>query len=172
MRAPPSCNAAAHSFSVAAVVTTSSTSTRCWPRNEFLSTAAWNAPETLRFLSPGVNRVCVVVARPRTSISSRTGIPHRGAIWRASSALWLYPRSRSRDGESGTGTSAARSCSTSAGKRSAAIRRPIPVATALQPLYLRACTMAPAFPPGTPQTDRAARTYGGSRSHHAHAADR
>src|SRR5262249_21935310 len=69
-RAPPSQSAAAHAFRVAAVVTTSSTTTKCLPRSAlFADAGAENAPETLRSRSPGVNRVCVSVCRTRTRTS-------------------------------------------------------------------------------------------------------
>ena len=60
MRAPLSNSVAAHAESVAPVVTTSSTSTTCAPRSRSRALGeARNAPETLRRLSSGVNRVCV-----------------------------------------------------------------------------------------------------------------
>src|SRR5690606_33868988 len=46
------------------------------------------------------------------------------------------------------------------------MRSAIPVATAVQPPYLRAWTIAEALPSLTRATDRAARTKGGSWSHH------
>jgi len=58
MRAPLSKSVVAHAESVAPVVMTSSTSTTCAPRNRDRAPAvAQNAPETLRRLSSGVNRV-------------------------------------------------------------------------------------------------------------------
>ena len=48
------------------------------------------------------------------------------------------------------------------------MRLAIPAATPCQPLYLSACTMAPAVPPGIQYAERAARTKGGSCSHQLH----
>ena len=88
MRAPDAKSAAAHAASVAPVVTTSSTSTRCAPRRRVRTPARTrNAEETLRRRSSGVNRVCVSVLRARSSTSSHTGTSQCGASARASAAL-------------------------------------------------------------------------------------
>jgi len=167
MRAPPCINVSAHAFSVAAVVTTSSTSTRCAPRRRVdTDDETSNAPATLRKRSLGVRRVCVSVFRWRDMRSVQTGMRHRDASARAMSSLWLNPRSRSLACESGTGTRAVRSSMTSIGHARRAMRSAIPSAAARQPSYLRAWTMAPPAPLGAQHTDRTARMNGGSRSHH------
>ena len=167
MRAPRCISISAHAFSVAAVVTTSSTSTRWAPRSRVDTDAETsNAPATLRKRSLGARRVCVSVFRIRASKSVHTGMRHRDASARAINSLWLNPRSRARARESGTGTSAVRSSITSTGQARRDIRSAIHSAAARQPSYLSACTMAPPAPLGAQHTDRAARTNGGRRSHH------
>ena len=169
MRAPPCIRVSAHAFNVAAVVTTSSTSTRCAPRSRVdTDDETSNAPATLRKRSAGVRRVWVSVFRWRDMRSVHTGICHRDASARAISSLWLNPRSRSFACDRGTGTSAVRSSTTSIGHVSRDMRSARPSAAARQPSYLSAWTMAPPAPLGTQHTDRTARTNGGSRSHHRH----
>jgi hypothetical protein len=167
MRAPLCISVSAHAFNVAAVVTTSSTSTRCAPRSRVdTDDETSNAPATLRKRSIGVRRVWVSVLRWRDNRSVQTGMRHRDASARAISSLWLNPRSRSLARDSGTGTSAVRSSITSIGQARRTIRSAIPSAAARQPSYLSAWTIAPPAPLGAQHTDRTARTNGGRRSHH------
>src|SRR6185437_1222453 len=88
IRAPASKSAAAHSESVAPVVITSSTSTRCVPGSRArCDCGTANAPETLCRLSSGVNLVCVRVSRVRSTQCSHTGSLQCAPSARASSAL-------------------------------------------------------------------------------------
>jgi hypothetical protein len=63
----------------------------------------------------------------------------------------LYPRSRSLARASGTGTTAARSSTTSDGHASRAIRSDIAGAMAFQPEYFNAWIISPAVPAETQQ---------------------
>lgn len=118
---------------------------------------------------PGVNEVWDGVARVRSRTSSHAGSFHSRATARATSAAWLKPRARCFVGASGTGSSAARSATTSRGQASRAIRCAITSATDVQPSYLSAETIALLVGCGSQQYDRAARTNGASSGHTGHA---
>jgi len=121
-RAPACRSVRAHSFSVAPLVYTSSTSRRIFPR-----TASSEVTAKLPAMLCARSRASMPARRGsvstiRRSTSSLKGRARTRATSRASSVAWLYPRSRSRRGWRGTGSTTSTSRKTGSSRSTSRIR--------------------------------------------------
>src|SRR5690606_22887735 len=96
-----------------------------------------NAPRTLAWRSRADSFVCVSVLRTRRSASAHTGRPTHSPTTRARTSAWLNPRSSSRDGCNGTGTSASTGHNTGSRSRQRPSSTPSAIPSSRSPPYLK-----------------------------------